>query len=134
MKYLENKAIGFYFSILGAVLALAGIIVYRQAKNTEPLIMTLLASVVLLQAAAVVFLAFVRGRKAVNLVIMADAVLVAAALVLSFRTQVDALGYVVSGLYGFETVKSYGFSAVFMLISLIMYWIASYHGFEKEAM
>lgn len=134
MKYLENKAIGFYFSILGAVLALAGIIVYRQAKNTEPLIMTLLAAVVLLQTAAVVFLAFVRGRKAVNLVIMADAVLVAAALVLSFRTQVDALGYVVSGLYGFETVKSYGFSAVFMLISLIMYWIASYHGFEKEAM
>ncbi|GAA0799732.1 hypothetical protein GCM10008910_26410 [Faecalicatena orotica] len=134
MKYLENKAIGFYFSILGAVLALAGIIVYRQAKNTEPLIMTLLAAVVLLQAAAVVFLAFVRGRKAVNLVIMADAVLVAAALVLSFRTQVDALGYVVSGLYGFETVKSYVFSAVFMLISLIMYWIASYHGFEKEAM
>lgn len=134
MKYLKNKSIGFYFSVIGAILALAGLLLYRQAKNTESIIEALLMAVFLLQVAVSILLVFIKGKKSVNLVISAEAVMVAAALVFSFRTQVDALGYVVSGLYKFQTVRSYVLSVVFMLLSLIMFLITSYFGLEKEVL
>lgn len=134
MKYLENKSFGFYVSIAAAILALAGLILYRKAMNTERVIVVLLASSVGIWAAAAVFLAFVKGNRWLNLVITADAVMVAGAMVLSLCTQVDALGYVVSGLYGVETVQFYVMSAMCMAISLILYVISSYYGFEKDRM
>ena len=49
----------------------------------------------------------------------------------SFYTQVDFIGYVVSGLYEFATIKKFIISAVLMALSMIAYIVSSYSGFQK---
>lgn len=131
MRYLENKAIGFYMSVAAAILALAGLCVYHAAPNAENNVMAILAAVVVLQIAGLAVLAFIKGKELPNLILTANTVLMAAALVNSFRTQLDKLGYVVSGLYDFSTVQTFVVSAVLMLLSMVIFLISSWSGFEK---
>ena len=84
MGYLKNKTFGFYLSFVAAILALIGLVMYRQSG-----------------------------------------------LVNSFYTQVDFIGYVVSGLYEFATIKKFIISAVLMALSMIAYIVSSYSGFQK---
>ncbi|MFR5152728.1 MAG: hypothetical protein ACLTER_27200 [Ruminococcus sp.] len=68
--------------------------------------------------------------KWTSLLLTANAILTAA-LVNSFYTQVDFIGYVVSGLYEFATIKNSIISAVLMALSMIAYIVSSYSGFQK---
>lgn len=132
MSYLKNKTIGFYLSQIAAILVLAGIAFYWQASRKENYIVVIMLVAVLLQAAGSVIMIRIRNCKWTSLILTVNAVLVAAALVNSFYTQVDSLGYVVSGLYGFETVRNFVTSAICMAAALLLYIISSYIGFEKN--
>ena len=79
-------------------------------------------------AAILALIGFVMYRQAGH---TANAILTAAALVNSFYTQVDFIGYVVSGLYEFATIKKFIISAVLMALSMIAYIVSSYSGFQK---
>lgn len=132
MNYLKNKTAGFYLSWAAAILTLAGIVFYKQASRNVQYIGLLMCTVIVLQVAATIAMAVVKECKWMNLILTANAVLMAVALVNSFFTQVDMLGYVVSGLYGFETIQAFVTAVIFMFASWIIYVVASYIGFEKK--
>ena len=127
MGYLKNKTFGFYLSFVAAILALIGFVMYRQSGHTESYIEVLLLVTVVLQILAMIVLKVAPDFKWTSLLLTANAILTAAALVNSFYTQVDFIGYVVSGLYEFATINS----AVLMALSMIAYIVSSYFGFQK---
>ena len=129
MGYLKNKTFGFYLSFVAAILALIGFVMYRQAGHTEAYIEVLLLVTVVLQILAMIVLKVAPDFKWTSLLL--NAILTAAALVNSFYTQVDFIGYVVSGLYEFATIKKFIISAVLMALSMIAYIVSSYSGFQK---
>ena len=131
MGYLKNKTFGFYLSFVAAILALIGFVMYRQAGHTEAYIEVLLLVTVVLQILAMIVLKVAPDFKWTSLLLTANAILTAAALVNSFYTQVDFIGYVVSGLYVFATIKKFIISAVLMALSMIAYIVSSYSGFQK---
>ena len=131
MGYLKNKTFGFYLSFVAAILALIGFVMYRQAGHTEAYIEVLLLVTVVLQILAMIVLKVAPDFKWTSLLLTANAILTAAALVNSFYTQVDCIGYVVSGLYEFATIKKFIISAVLMALSMIAYIVSSYSGFQK---
>ena len=104
---------------------------YRQAGHTEAYIEVLLLVTVVLQILAMIVLKVAPDFKWTSLLLTANAILTAAALVNSFYTQVDFIGYVVSGLYEFATIKKFIISAVLMALSMIAYIVSSYFGFQK---
>ena len=128
MGYLKNKTFGFYLSFVAAILALIGFVMYRQSGHTESYIEVLLLVTVIL---AMIVLKVAPDFKWTSLLLTANAILTAAALVNSFYTQVDFIGYVVSGLYEFATIKKFIISAVLMALSMIAYIVSSYSGFQK---
>ena len=107
MGYLKNKTFGFYLSFVAAILALIGFVMYRQSGHTESYIEVLLLVTVVLQILAMIVLKVAPDFKWTSLLLTANAILTAAALVNSFYTQVDFIGYVVSGLYEFATIKKF---------------------------
>ena len=121
MGYLKNKTFGFYLSFVAAILALIGFVMYRQSGHTESYIEVLLLVTVVLQILAMIVLKVAPDFKWTSLLLTANAILTAAALVNSFYTQVDFIGYVVSGLYEFATIKKFIISAVLMALSMIAY-------------
>lgn len=131
MGYLKNKTFGFYLSFVAAILALIGFVMYRQSGHTESYIEVLLLVTVVLQILAMIVLKVAPDFKWTSLLLTANAILTAAALVNSFYTQVDFIGYVVSGLYEFTTIKKFIISAVLMALSMIAYIVSSYSGFQK---
>ena len=131
MGYLKNKTFGFYLSFVAAILALIGFVMYRQAGHTEAYIEVLLLVTVVLQILAMIVLKVAPDFKWTSLLLTANAILTAAALVNSFYTQVDFIGYVESGLYEFATIKKFIISAVLMALSMIAYIVSSYSGFQK---
>lgn len=124
MGYLKNKTFGFYLSFVAAILALIGFVMYRQSGHTE-------SYIEVLQILAMIVLKVAPDFKWTSLLLTANAILTAAALVNSFYTQVDFIGYVVSGLYEFATIKKFIISAVLMALSMIAYIVSSYSGFQK---
>ena len=107
MGYLKNKTFGFYLSFVAAILALIGFVMYRQAGHTEAYIEVLLLVTVVLQILAMIVLKVAPDFKWTSLLLTANAILTAAALVNSFYTQLDFIGYLVSGLYEFATIKKF---------------------------
>lgn len=132
MSYLKNKTAGFYLSWIAAILVLGSVVSYQQAGRKENYISVLMVVILVLQAACSILMGWIKDCKWTNLILTVNAVLTAVALANSFFTQVDALGYVVSGLYGFETIRAFVTAAVCMAAALILYIISSYIGFEKN--
>lgn len=93
MGYLKNKTFGFYLSFVAAILALIGFVMYRQSGHTESYIEVLLLVTVVLQILAMIVLKVAPDFKWTSLLLTANAILTAAALVNSFYTQVDFIGY-----------------------------------------
>ena len=84
MGYLKNKTFGFYLSFVAAILALIGFVMYRQAGHTEAYIEVLLLVTVVLQILAMIVLKVAPDFKWTSLLLTANAILTAAALVNSF--------------------------------------------------
>ncbi len=132
MSYLKNKTAGFYLSWIAAILIFGSVISYQQAGRKENYISVLMVVILILQAIGSILMGWIKDCKWISLLLTVNAVLTAVALINSFFTQVDALGYVVSGLYGFETVRSFVTAAACMAVALVLYIISSYIGFEKS--
>ena len=130
MGYLKNKTFGFYLSFVAAILALIGFVMYRQSGHTESYIEVLLLVTVVLQILAMIVLKVAPDFKWTSLLLTANAILTAAALVNSFYTQVDFIGYVVSGLCNHK--KIHNFSRTYgtfhdCIYCFLLFWISEMH-------
>ena len=130
-----KKTIGFYISILAAVLAAVGCFFYKDTGLAEQRIL-IIAGAAIAVTVLMVILAVVSGQKKfgiVNLGATASAVILAWALVQSLNPQLDPLGWWVSGLYTYDQVKNYLFFAGFSGAAILLYIIASFINVKKAA-
>lgn len=128
---LKNKTVGFYLLVAAAVLSIVSVFFYSGAEVTStPIIIMVVVSAVLAIAAAA--LAAVKpGLKFLNLAATVCAVLLAWALVQSVTSQLDPLGWWISGLYTLDQVMGFLVFAALSGVAIVLYLITSFQNLEK---
>lgn len=131
-KYLANKTVGFYITVIATVLAVIGLINYSSARGAIRIVFVLVGAAIVVEVLLLVLSGVLGNRAALNLASSVCAVLMATALVKSFTTQLDSLGFVVSGLYTVDEVMAFLIFIGFAAASLLMYLIASFMNLGKQ--
>ena len=130
--YLANKTVGFYISVVACVLALVALVLYVPTTGSLSLVIGLLVAAIVIEV-ALIAVSWVIGNKAfLNLASSVNAVLLAFAIVTSFNPQLDAIGYVVSGLYTFEQIQPFVNFVIVIAISFLLYLVASFMKLGKQ--
>ena len=128
---MKNKTVGFYLLIVAAVLSVVGVFFYNSAEVTSfpSIVMVIISAVVAIAAAALA--AAKPGLKFLNLAATVCAVLLAWALIQSVSSQLDPLGWWVSGLYTFDQVMGFLVFAALSGAAILLYLITSFVNLEK---
>ncbi len=124
---MKNKSVGFYLTLAAAVLMLVGLPFYAQSAYAISTVYIMAAIV----AVAVVGMFLTKGEIANGLCIVGTAA-AAAAVIFSFSTQLDPIGYVVAGLYTFSQIQGFVVFAVLAIVGWILLIVASFTGVSKK--
>lgn len=130
--YLQKKTVGFYLTVLAMVLSAAGLLSYSAAENTVSIVYILAGCAIAVGILLVVLTYFAGNRPIFDLFASASAVFMAFALAISFYSQLDAIGYVVAGLYPTDKIKKFAVFAILSLVSVLLCCIASFMNQGKE--
>ena len=120
-----KKSVGFFVLAAAAVVSVISIVLYGSAMNktTNAYIFMIAAAVV---AAAALALAAAKSSKLANWGGFCAAVLMMAGLAWSLTAMVDAIGYVISGLYQFSLLQTYITFVVCGCIAWVLFLISSF--------
>ena len=122
-----KKSIGFY---IGVIAAIVSVVMYGSSLNTSQN-----AYIFLIAAAAVALVAAILGAKLPGICNWggaAAAALAAVGIGYSITVMADAIGYVVSGLYSFDTLQGWIRFMIVAGISWLLYIIAGFTGVAGE--
>lgn len=128
---MKNKTIGFYLLIVAAVFSVVGVFFYNGAEVTSSSIIVMVVISAVLAVAAAALAAAKPGLRFLNLAATVCAVLLAWALIQSVSSQLDPLGWWVSGLYTFDQVMGYLVFAALSGVSILLYLVTSFVNLEK---
>lgn len=130
--YLANKTVGFYISVVACVLALVALVLYVPTAGALSLVIGLLIAAIVIEV-ALIAVSWVIGNKAfLNLASSINAVLLGYAIVTSFNPQLDAIGYVVSGLYTYDQISGFVNFVIVVAIAFLLYIVASFMNLGKQ--
>ena len=126
-----KKSIGFYILAAAAVVSVISIVLYGSAMNktTNAYIFMIAAAAV---AVAGLALAEVKGTKLATWGGFCAAVLMMAGLAWSLTAMVDAIGYVISGLYQFSLLQTYITFAIVGGIAWVLFLVSSFMNVVNE--
>lgn len=129
----EKLSVGFYFTAVAAVLALVGAVMYGSVMYKVTSVY-----VFLIAAVAVEIIAFVLSRMKMSIPVYAalpviNAVLTASAAVWAVSLMVNQIGYVIAELDGPETITSFIYYEVVVIIAMLINIIAAFLPLKKEA-
>jgi len=124
---MKNKSVSFYLTLAAAVLMLVGLPFYAQSAYAIPTVYIMTAIV----AVMVVGMFLTKGELANGLCVVGT-VAAAAAVIYSFSTQLDAIGYVMSGLFTFSQIQGFVIFAVLAIVGWILLIVASFTGVSKK--
>ena len=111
---------GFYLNTVSLVAAVAGLGAYQSAAN-RMIAVTVLLAIAAVVIAAVNFVPALNGlRRDESPVLILSVVLSAAALVSSFYSQVNQIGYVISGLDPVSILTAYLIAVGCMAATVIL--------------
>lgn len=127
----KKKTFSFYLMAAGAILSLIGLLFYRTAAVTERLVFICTGISIALTVLMIIMIFTKIKLEMVNLLPTICAVLLGWTLITSFRTQLDPLGWWVSGLYTFEQVRGFLVFAGCILVAIIFNMIASFKDIQK---
>lgn len=130
--YLQKKTTGFYLTVVAMVLAVVGLFYYSAAENKVSTVFVLTGAAIAVEILLLVVSFFAGNRAVFNLASSVSAVLMALAVSISFNSQLDAIGYVVSGLYPTEKIMNFAVFVVLAVLSLLLYCIASFTNLGKQ--
>ena len=127
-----KKGLGVYILAVGAIIGIVALIVYGNSYATTTKAYGFMVAAVI-AACATAALGFAgKGASIANWGGVCAAALMAAGLGWSLTVMVDAIGYVVSGLYSFSTLQSYITFATIGGISWLLMLIGSFTGVLKK--
>ena len=131
-EYLAKKSVGFYLTVIAAIAAVIGVINYISASGATASVMILTAAAVIVEILMIIGLAVLKSRFILNLFPAACSILMSAAVAFSFNTQVDGLGFLISGMYSFDDMKNFLLFAGFGVLAAVLYIISSFMDMEKK--
>lgn len=131
-EYFQNKTVGFYLTVLATILAIIGLINYASDERTATIVFALVGVAIAVEVVLVVLSGVLGNKPVLDLASSISAILMGAALTISFRNQLDAIGYVVSGLYTSDKIMPFVYFVGFAAVSLVFYIIASYMKLTKR--
>ena len=126
-----KKSVGFFIEILAAIVGIVSVVLYGSSYMTSQ------NAYIFLIAAVVVALVGALGAQKkpeiCNWAAPVAATLAAAGIAYSITVMSDAIGYVISGLYSMDDIKSWITFMVVACIAWLLYLIAGFTGMAKEA-
>ena len=126
-----KKSVGFFVLAVAAVVSVISIILYGSAMNKATSAYGFMIAAAVVACAALV-LGAVSGNKLANWGGALATVLMMAGLGWSLTVMVDAIGYVISGLYQFSLLQSYITFAVCGGIAWLLFLVSSFMSVVKE--
>lgn len=130
--YIANKTVGFYITVVATVLAIVGLVMYFSVSGKAAEVIPLLIAAIVVEAALIVLSKVMGNKPMLNLASSINAVLLGFALVQSFNPQLDAIGYVVSGLYTYDQISGFVNFVIVAAIAFVLYIIASFMSLGKQ--
>ena len=127
--FFSKKTVGFYLSIIAAVLALIGMVLYQGMKQEATL---LVIAAVVVEVILIVGSGFSGGHRIFDFFPSASALLLTAGIMISLPSQIDGFGYLVSGLYTFDDMRGAILFLGFSLGALLLYLISSFMDMSKR--
>ena len=126
-----KKSVGFFVLAVAAIASVISIILYGSAMNKATSAYGFMIAAAVVACAALV-LALVKGSKIANWGGALAAVLMMAGLGWSLTVMVDAIGYVISGLYQFSLLQSYITFAICGGVAWLLFLISSFMSVVKD--
>ena len=127
--FFSKKTVGFYLSIIAAVLALIGMVLYQGMKQEATL---LVIAAVVVEVILIVGSGFSGGHRIFDFFPSASALLLTAGIMINLPSQIDGFGYLVSGLYTFDDMRGAILFLGFSLGALLLYLISSFMDMSKR--
>ena len=128
-----KKSFGTILTIVAAVLAAAALFFYSKANSTNSIVFTLNIAGLVCAAAFLLLGRMMSGKPFLSLLVSAAAVLMMAAFGYSLVTEVEVLGYLISGLRTWADVQYWAYFSVAALVSWLFLLVASFTGLGAEA-
>lgn len=128
MKNKMKTPVGFWLTIGAAVFALVGVIVYSTVMNTKMGCFATNAIAVVICVLGLAGTKLIGNKEIPNWAPCIAAVLIGYTMVSSASVMVDAIGYVVSGLYLFSDIQTY---VIFLAVDFIALALNAAAGFLK---
>ena len=124
-----KKSVGFFIEIIAAIVGIVSVVLYGSSLVTTQ------SAYIFLIAAVVVALVGAFGAQKMpicNWAAPVAAALAAAGIGWSVTVMADPIGYVISGLYSMDDIKSWITFVVVAGIAWLLYVIAGFAGMSKE--
>ena len=126
----QKVGFGFYVAVIAAVVGIISIVLYGSSYNTsKEAYIFLIAGIVV---AAVSIAGSLAAPKIFNWGAPVAAALTACGLAYSATVMADPIGYVISGLYSFDTLTGYIRFGVLAGITLVLLMVVGFTGIAKE--
>jgi hypothetical protein len=123
---MKNKTIGFYITLVAAILSAIACVVYRSVMYRLGVVYILCLLAVVIAVVTVVLSLKNGANKVFDFVPIINAVLMASAAVWGVNLMVNEIGYVVAELDSFDAIQSLVVFEVFAVISLILNIVSSF--------
>ena len=130
---MNRKTVGFYLSIVSAVVMIAGIIIYTQVLIKSPFAFVFLVLALLADCCTVVMATKSDNTTIVNLGTVCAAVFTIFAIAFATTSMVYPIGYVISGLYQFSSIQAFIIFALVAAAGWIFNLISGFTGVVKKA-
>ncbi len=128
-----KKSFGTILTIVAVILAAAALFFYSKASSTNSIVFTLNIAGLVCAAAFLLLGRMMSGKPFLSLLVSAAAVLMMAAFGYSLVTEVEVLGYLISGLRTWADVQYWAYFSVAALVSWLFLLVASFTGLGAEA-
>ena len=123
---MKNKTVGFYITLLAAILSIVACVLHINVMYTLPVVYVFCVAAVVLTLIVIAASVKKTESKIYGLLPVANAILMASAAVWGVNLMVNELGYVVAGLDSFDSIISFVIFEAFALVSMILNIVASF--------
>ena len=124
--FFAKKSVGFYFTVIAAVLVIAGTVMYTSVMYTNTVVFVMLALAIIWEVLVIVLSGKFGDKAFFNWTPVIGAVLAAAAAVWGAELMVNQIGYVIAGLDEMGTIMSFIYYEVVMVVTLLVCIICSF--------
>lgn len=131
-QYWEKKTAAFYLTVAATVLTVLGLLFYLGSRGNVAIASALLAGSILAEVILVAGTAVLGDKPLFELTVPCSALLLTGGIMLSLPNQIDAFGFLASGLYTFAEMRNAIFYLVASVVALVLYIISSFMCLSKE--